>query len=115
MYTYFELIPNELINEIALYLDYQGTIKSRLILEEKYQKISGKPLIGYELLLLKKFPGIHRVVKIVIQNAINWKSYTYERAYNLMNLLELFIKNQIIENNYEKIRLNYYIKMTMVI
>lgn len=101
MELYLELLPNELINQIALYLDYQGTIKLRVILEDKYTVLSDKPLINYELLLLSKFPGVHRAIKEVKQNSIHWKNYTYERGYNLMNLVELYLKNQIEADTFD--------------
>jgi hypothetical protein len=80
---YLQVIPEDLINEIAVYLDYIESIKFSLI--------SGVDL-RYEYLLSVKFPGFYKFVKIVKSKSINYRDFPYRKAYDLIHQQEKYMK-----------------------
>ena len=86
MDNYLELLPQELINVISLYLDYTETS----ILEQEF-----KLLVNYQLLLYENYPAFSKIIKLLKENDIKWKNYPLDRAYGLITSIEKYIKFEI--------------------
>ena len=86
MDNYLDLLPQELINVISLYLDYTETS----ILEQEFNF-----RVDYQLLLTERYPAFSKIIKSLKETDIKWKSYPYDRAYDLITLIENYIKFEI--------------------
>ena len=82
MENYLELLPQELINIISLYLDYTETS----ILEQEFRL-----LVNYQLLLYENYPAFSKIIKVLKENGIKWKNYPLDRAYGLITSVEKYI------------------------
>ena len=81
--NYVNLIPNELINNICIYLDYtQATI-----IEMEFNID-----INYGYLLYIKYPAFYKILKILQLKDIKYKEYPYREPYDVINLVEKILK-----------------------
>ena len=92
--NYLEILPSELINIIALYLNY-NEIKLKL---ENFS-------IDYRYLLSENYPAFYKIIYHLKNNDTVNKKYDYEEGYNLMNLVETLISHKK-SSFYDKLILN---------
>ena len=86
MDTYLELLPQELINIISSYLDYTEVS----ILEQEFGL-----KVNYQLLVYTNHPAFGKILKLLKEKDIKWKDYPYSKAYDLMNLIEKYVRFEI--------------------
>src|SRR6266496_2821959 len=89
--NYFQLIPQELVNLISIYLSHSDV----LLLEEEELNI----FINYEYLLSTGFPVFYKIIKTLKENNIVYRDYSYRKAYNIICNYE-YILNYIARMNY---------------
>lgn len=84
--SYFQLLPSELIDEIALYLDY-----TELSIIEEIFNIRTE----YKRLVREKYPAFHEIITFLINNDVKYRDYSWRRGYDLINMVEKYINYEM--------------------
>ena len=77
---YFDYIPQDLINVIAEYLDY-----NKLIILEQFYAIK----IDYQKLVKEKYPGFHKMLVFLKKSNANYSDYSWKRGYDLISRMDI--------------------------
>jgi hypothetical protein len=80
MTNYFNLIPQELNDEVCLYLDYNDSLILRELFGIK---------INYQRLLSLKFPGFYKIIKDLKDKDVKYKDFPYEKGYSVINSVNI--------------------------
>lgn len=80
--SYLELIPSELVHIILLYVEYTPSV----ILKNIYNLD-----IDYKYLLRLKYRNFYDLIQVIKTNDRKYENYSYERAYQLINLIEDYV------------------------
>jgi hypothetical protein len=91
--SYFNLIPQELNDEVCFYLDYNES----LILQDLFNI-----KINYQRLLSLKFPGFYKMIKELKEKDVKYINFTYEKSYSLINSVSVYLDNLRNEGGYLK-------------
>lgn len=89
METYITTIPQELLQEMCLYLDHTSIIKLR--------KISNSN-INFQYLTSVKFPGFYKIFKTVREESDDYRGFPYEKGHDLVYQLDKFLKQGLNES-----------------
>ena len=89
--NYFEFIPPELIDIICLYLNYTESVVLSSIFDIK---------VNFQFLLSDKYPAFYQIVKVVKEKDIKYRNYSYDSAYDLINLVEIYALSKSIIINF---------------
>ena len=81
--NYFQLVPQELINEVCFYLDYNESLIIRELFAVK---------VNYLPLLAEKYPGFYQIIKDLRTHDVKYESLTFEEAYLQINLLNSYLE-----------------------
>ena len=92
------LLPSELLNAICLYLDYtEVSIIMKLFSVD----------VNYQYLLSNKYPAFYKIVNDVRKKSLEYKDYPYSKGYSLMSLVEMQLKDNILDPDHSNIRTDY--------
>jgi len=87
---YLSFLPNELIQEISMYLDHISIVKLRKLTNSN---------INFQTLLLLKYPGFYKIFKKVREQSDDYRGFSYEIGYSLVDQLDRFLQQGIINSD----------------
>lgn len=95
--SYFDRLPKELITEICYYLNY---IQINVLSEELSSSKDDKMIqIDYRQLFAIKYPTFYKVIEYLKSNDREYKDYTYEMGYNLIDHEYSMFHSDIFKSN----------------
>jgi hypothetical protein len=99
--NYLSELPSELITVLSDYLNFTETCIIRELFDVK---------VDYHLLLSKNYPGWYELIQVVKKHDVKYENMIYEKAYDLINLLEIILRteqiNKAVNEHYAKINTN---------
>ena len=95
--SYFDCIPDDLLNLISLYISHNELIELENTFNLK---------INYQYLLSHKYPAFFNIINTLRNNDERYSNYSFKQGYELINLIEMLIEHKQYEPRFSKINLS---------